>query len=167
MAIVSPPSASRTTTGRFTTAPVPRMPTCGMLMIGVSNSAPRLPVLVSVNVPPPSSSGAILLPRVRSARSAILRAIPAMLRSPASRITGTIRPLSVSTAMPRFSSVEGDERQERQLDALAGREVVLGPVAQPRDLGDVDLDHRGQLGGGLQRLHHALGDEAAQPRHLL
>ena len=27
-------------------------------MIGVSNSAPRLPVLVSVNVPPASSSGA-------------------------------------------------------------------------------------------------------------
>ena len=33
------------------------MPTCGWLMIGVSNSAPRLPVLVSVNVPPDSSSG--------------------------------------------------------------------------------------------------------------
>ena len=41
-------------------------------MIGVSNSAPRLPVLVSVKVPPDSSSGPILLSRVRSARSAIL-----------------------------------------------------------------------------------------------
>ena len=46
-------------------------------MIGVSNSAPRLPVLVSVKVPPPSSSGVILFVRVRSARSAILRAMPA------------------------------------------------------------------------------------------
>ena len=40
---------------------MPRIATCGWLMIGVSNSAPRLPVLVSVNVPPPSSSGVILL----------------------------------------------------------------------------------------------------------
>ena len=80
------------------------MPTCGWLMIGVSNSAPRLPVLVSVNVPPESSSGLILLVRVRSARSAIRLARPARLRSPASRITGTSRPRSVSTAMPRCSA---------------------------------------------------------------
>ena len=65
------------TTGRLTTAPVPSMPTCGWLRIGVSNSAPRLPVLVSVNVPPVISSGLTLLARVRSARSAILRARPA------------------------------------------------------------------------------------------
>ena len=57
-------------------------------MIGVSNSAPRLPVLVSVNVPPVSSSGVTLLVRVRSARSAILRASPARLRSPALWMTG-------------------------------------------------------------------------------
>ena len=72
-------------------------------MIGVSKRTPRLPVLVSVKVPPPSSSGETLLVRVRSARSAILRDSPAMLRSPASLITGTSSPRSVSTATPRFS----------------------------------------------------------------
>src|SRR5215510_4068656 len=35
--------------------PVPRVATCGWLMIGVSKRAPRLPVLVSVNVPPARS----------------------------------------------------------------------------------------------------------------
>ena len=73
-------------------------------MIGVSNSAPRLPVLVSVNVPPDSSSGLTCPARVRAARSAIFLASPAMLRSPALRMTGTIRPRSVSTAMPRCSA---------------------------------------------------------------
>ena len=91
------------TTGRLTTVPVPRIATCGWLMIGVSKSAPRLPVLVSVKVPPDSSSGVTLLSRVRAARSGILRAIPAIERSPAFLITGTSRPRSVSTAMPRCS----------------------------------------------------------------
>ena len=72
-------------------------------MIGVSNRAPRLPVLVSVNVPPASSSGPILLVRVRSATSAILRARPAIDRSPASLMTGVSSPFSVSTATERFS----------------------------------------------------------------
>ena len=91
------------TTARLTTVPVPRMATWGWLMIGVSNSAPRLPVLVIVKVPPESSSGPILLVRVRSATSAILRASPAIERSPASLITGVSRPFSVSTATARFS----------------------------------------------------------------
>ena len=39
------------------------------------------------------------LARVRPARSAILRARPARLRSPASLMTGTSRPRSVSTAI--------------------------------------------------------------------
>ena len=45
------PDASLSTTGRFTTAPVPRIATCGWLMIGVSSSEPLLPVLVIVKVP--------------------------------------------------------------------------------------------------------------------
>ncbi len=98
------PSLSVRTVSRLTTAPVPRMATWGWLRIGVSNSAPRLPVLVSVNVPPLSSSGLMAFVRVRSARSAILRERPAMLRSPASFMTGTSRPRSVSTAMPRCSA---------------------------------------------------------------
>ena len=66
-AITSPSEGSSTTTGRRTTVPVPRMATWGWLMMGVSNSAPRLPVLVSVNVPPASSSGATWLDLVRVA----------------------------------------------------------------------------------------------------
>ena len=102
-AMLSPPRASVMTTGRLTTAPTPRIATCGWLMIGVSNSAPLLPRFVIVNVAPESSSGEILLVRVRSATSAILRARPAIDRSPASRMVGTSRPRSVSTATPRCS----------------------------------------------------------------
>ena len=43
----------------------------------------------------------------------------------------------------------------------------LAAVAQPGHLGDVDLDDRRQLGGDLQRLDHARGDDLAQPAHLL
>ncbi len=72
-------------------------------MIGVSKSAPKLPRLVIVNVPPESSSGAILLVRVRSATSAIFFARPLIDRSPASLTTGVSRPRSVSTANAMFS----------------------------------------------------------------
>ncbi len=87
-AMLSPTDGSVMTTGRLTTAPTPRIATWGWLMIGVSNSAPLLPRLVIENVPPDSSSGRILLVRVRSATSAILRARPAIERSPASLIDG-------------------------------------------------------------------------------
>ena len=70
---------------------------------GVEQSAPTLPRLVIVNVPPESSSGPILLVRVRSATSAIFLASPAIDRSPASLMTGVSRPFSVSTANARFS----------------------------------------------------------------
>ncbi len=102
-AMVSPRLGSSMTTGRFTTAPGPRIATCGWLITGVSKSAPTLPRLVIVKVPPDSSSGPILLVRVRSATSAILRARPEIDRSPASLTTGVIRPFSVSTANARFS----------------------------------------------------------------
>ena len=154
-------------------------------MIGVSNSAPRLPVLVSVNVPPDSSSGLILLVRVRSARSAIRLARPARFRSPASRMTGTIRPsLGVDGDAQVLGVVVGDRAGLRSIEALTtgctrsastaasakngrndsltpsrGLEVALGPGPQPGDLGDVDLDDGGQLRRDLQRLDHALGDQ--------
>ena len=104
MATYSAPSWSVATTGRLTMAPVPRMADVPTGTIGVSKSAPPDPVLVTVKVPPLSSSGVTLFARVRVARSAIFRAIPARLRSPAPRMTGTTRPRSVSTAMPTFSS---------------------------------------------------------------
>ena len=65
--MTSPRVGSSTTTARLTTVPVPRIPTCGWLMIGVSKSAPRLPVLVRVNVPPDRSSGLTCPALVRAA----------------------------------------------------------------------------------------------------
>ena len=70
----------------------------------VSNSAPREPVLLIVKVPPDRSSGLILRSRTLPASSAVFLAMPAMLRSPAPLMTGTIRPFSESTAMPMFST---------------------------------------------------------------
>src|ERR1044072_1808914 len=55
--IVSPRFGSSITTGRLTTAPGPRIATCGLLMIGVSKSAPTLPRLVIVKGLRGSSSG--------------------------------------------------------------------------------------------------------------
>ena len=43
--------ASSITTGRFSMLPTPRMATCGWLMIGMPNSAPKTPGFVIVNVP--------------------------------------------------------------------------------------------------------------------
>jgi len=42
-AMTSPSRGSLRTIGRFTSAPVPRMATCGWLMMGVSNSVPAEP----------------------------------------------------------------------------------------------------------------------------
>ena len=57
--------------------------------------------------------------------------------------------------------------RKTELDALARLEVGLGAVPQPGDRGDVRLDHGGQLGRGLQRLDHPLGDQLAGPGHPL
>ena len=59
------------------------------------------------------------------------------------------------------------EWQVGQLDPLAGGEVVLHPGAQPGDVGQVDLHHRGQLGRDLERLDHPPRDGLPQPGHLL
>src|SRR6185312_11953650 len=60
-----------------------------------------------------------------------------------------------------------EERQERELDALAGLEGRLGPVAEPGDVRDVGLDHGGELCRGLQRLDHPLGDDLTREGHPL
>src|SRR6202047_3963580 len=52
MPIDSLPSLSAITRGRFTIAPVPSIAAWGGTRIGVSDSAPRLPVVVICNVPP-------------------------------------------------------------------------------------------------------------------
>ena len=59
------------------------------------------------------------------------------------------------------------EGQEGELRAVLGQERVLRASAKRSNLGDVDLNDSGQLGGGLQRLHHAAGDRLTQTRHLL
>jgi hypothetical protein len=48
---------SSTTTTRLSMLPTPRIATCGWLMIGRPNTAPKIPGLVIVNVPPCTSSG--------------------------------------------------------------------------------------------------------------
>jgi hypothetical protein len=80
------------------------MPTCGWLMIGVPNSEPNTPGFVTVKVPPWTSSTLQLLVRARSARSFTARARPSTFFSSALRMTGTIRPQSSATAIPRLMS---------------------------------------------------------------
>ena len=162
-------------------------------MIGVSNRAPTEPMLVMLKVPPESSSGPILPLRVRSATSAILPARPARFRLPASAMTGNQQALvgvhrdrqvlgvvvgdfllvlvvgrvDLRVLLQGLGDGLGDEGQEGQLDAVLGLEGVLGLGAQLGDLGHVDLVHLGQLGGDVQRLAHAAGDDLADPRGLL
>ncbi len=60
-----------------------------------------------------------------------------------------------------------EERQERQLHALAGARSRPWPAPQLGDARDVGLDDGRQLCADCQRLDHALGDDGAQPRQLL
>ena len=57
------------TTGRFTMASIDRMATSGALMIGMDETDPNQPVLLTVKVPPWISSSLSLLLRARAARS--------------------------------------------------------------------------------------------------
>ena len=112
-------------------------------MIGVAITAPNRPGLVIVNVAPSTSSGPRRPARARSATSPIAAASPSALSRWASRITGTIRPASRATAIPRWTdswatisspSIDelrigcspergdrrlGDERERRQPHAAA------------------------------------------------
>jgi hypothetical protein len=60
-----------------------------------------------------------------------------------------------------------EERQVGQLHAVGGEERALGLLAQLRQARHVHLDDGGELRGGLQRFHHALGDRHPEPRELL
>ena len=73
-------------------------------MMGVASTAPNWPGFVIVNVPPWTSSGSSLPERARSATSAMAAAIPSRLSRWAFGITGTIRPSSSATAIPRLTS---------------------------------------------------------------
>jgi hypothetical protein len=69
--------------------------------------------------------------------------------------------------LQRIHRCFGEERQVGQLHPLAGEEVGLRGVTQPRDVGDIDLEDLRQLRGTLQGLDHALGNDLAQPAHRL
>ncbi|MMZ62125.1 hypothetical protein D1872_243150 [compost metagenome] len=69
-------------------------------MIGVKNMPPAEPMFVMEMVLPFISLADSLPSRPRAARSRIASAIIQMLLRSASLITGTIRPLSVSVAIP-------------------------------------------------------------------
>src|SRR5215210_3874114 len=109
IAIESLPSSSVSTTGRLTTASVSRIATWGWLITGVAMIEPYPPGLVIVNDPPRTSSGDSSPPRARRAMSLMRAARPSTEYCCASRMTGTIRPLSSpplrsspsETAMPR------------------------------------------------------------------
>ncbi len=73
-------------------------------MIGVPKSEPKTPGLVTVKVPPWISSGFRRFVRARSARSWDARASPRIDFSSAFLMTGTIRPQSSATAIPRWMS---------------------------------------------------------------
>ncbi|ERN45266.1 ABC transporter ATPase [Prescottella equi NBRC 101255 = C 7] len=60
-----------------------------------------------------------------------------------------------------------EERQERQVDALALGEVGLRLRTQRRDPGDVDLEGLGQLSGALQRFAGLDGRDLTDPVDLL
>ena len=112
------------TTGFLTTAPVPRMPTWGWLMIGVSISAPREPVLVMVNVPPESSSGVILF------------------------APGAVGHVGDLAGEPGEVEVPGvvDHRHDQAGRRVDGDAQVLGAVVG--DLALLGVDHRVDHAGG-------------------
>src|ERR1700740_2448219 len=88
MAMESLPSASVTTTGRFTIASRSRIPTWGWLMMGVAMIAPYCPGVVIVHVPPWTSSRGRCRDRARRATSRIRAASPSTENSWARWMTG-------------------------------------------------------------------------------
>ena len=81
---------------------MPRIATSGWLTIGVNDVPPRPPRLVIVKQPPCISSRASLPARARAATSPISTDSSVTFLRSASRITGTSRPRSVSTATPTW-----------------------------------------------------------------
>jgi hypothetical protein len=162
-------------------------------MIGVSNKAPRLPVFVIVKVPPrhllrldlaaPCACGDLgdLSAEFRDAHSA--RVADHWDKESLLGVHGDTQVFGVVVGDLAAGGVDGgvdlgmlpqglqrrlrEEREEGQLDTLAGLEVRLGPVPELGDPGQVDLDHAGELSGHPQRLDHALRDDLAQSGHPL
>jgi hypothetical protein len=71
-------------------------------MMGIAPVPPSAPMFVIVNVPPRRSSSVALPSRTRRARSPSSRATASSGFLSTSRMTGTMSPRSVATAMPRW-----------------------------------------------------------------
>ena len=159
----------------------------------MSNSAPWLPMLVMVNVPPDSSSG------LRSPRAGPRRDVGDRARQPGQRqVAGVVdhrrqqallgvdreaevlgvvvgdllgvlvvAGVDVRVGLQRVDDRAGDERQVRQVDALALGELVLRPRPQRHDLGHVDLVGLRQLRCGLQGFARLLRGDLPDPVGLL
>jgi len=192
--MTSPSAGSSTTTARLTTLPTPRMPTWGRLMIGVSNSAPRLPVvgqreraacqLVGADVAGAGAGGEVGDLPGKAADVQVARAVDDRDHQ---ATVGVHRDAEVlGGVVGDLLSLGVDDRVELRvhLERLDGglREETAGNVsltpsrASNADfarslslamLVTFDLDHGGQLRGGLQRLDHPLGDDLARPGHPL
>src|SRR5690606_22689346 len=123
------PMASPTTTGRRTMASIVMMAAWGGLMIGYDATEPKAPVLLTVMVAPCTSSRVSLPARARPTRSAKVRAIPAMLRRSASRMTGTTSPSSSPTATPMWIRFFTTIRSSCQLALRRGNSFRLSTTA--------------------------------------
>ena len=154
----------------------------GGLRIAVVMSTGWMPPFETVNVPPATSAGMSEPSRARAARSTMRALISASESLSAPATTGATSPSDVSTATATLISASSstsrlghagvEERvfAERRRDELhddrrdpdrrrCSRLVEPGPQLDERL--DVDLEHGGQLGGGLETRNHAGGDRAA------
>ena len=72
-------------------------------MTAVNWRMPYMPRLLTVKVPPDSSSGVSLRAHARAVKSCASRAISVTVLRSASRITGTMSPSSMATATPMLT----------------------------------------------------------------
>ena len=83
---------------------MPRMASCGWLMMGMPNFAPKMPGFVMVNVPPCDFFRLEFLGAGAFAEIGDGALRPTKLSSSARLTTGTMSPQSRATAMPRLMS---------------------------------------------------------------
>jgi hypothetical protein len=174
----------------LTTAPVPRIATCGWVKIGVSNSAATAGVgeregrpaqLVRADLVGAGALGEVSDLARDDGEVEIARVVDDRNEQSARGVDGDAEVFGVVVGdglgvrvdggvhdrmgLERLDGGDGEERQEAQLDTFASLEVPLGGVTQSRDPGDVHLGHGGQLCGRLQRLDHARRDDLPHARH--
>ena len=157
-------------------------------MIGMPNCAPNVPGLVMVNVPPCTSSGLSCLARARVGQVGDAAAEPEQVllvgvlqdgddEPPVERdgdaevdvllvddVVAVERRVEDRKRAQRAGDRLGDERQERQLRAVAlVRRLLL--LAQLRDTREVHFEHRVDVRRGPPAEHHVLGDLLAHHAH--